>query len=179
MADVFAVADFFIHIANQSEDDQMTNLKLNKLLYYAQGAYLARTGSPLFHNSIEAWQLGPVVPDIYRKYKVCGKMPIPTSGDKLDLECFSEDELEVLLDVMREYGKYTGATLVNLTHKPDTPWSAAFTSGEEALREADIKAYFTSNPVPYFRDKIKLPRVKALPADWYDPSEDAEWEAYR
>ncbi len=43
MADVFDAADFFIQIANQSEDDQMTNLKLNKLLYYTQGAFLART----------------------------------------------------------------------------------------------------------------------------------------
>ena len=48
MATVFDVADFFIDIANMSEDDQMTNLKLNKLLYYAQGVFLARTGKPLF-----------------------------------------------------------------------------------------------------------------------------------
>lgn len=40
MATVFDVADFFIDIANMSEDDQMTNLKLNKLLYYAQGVSL-------------------------------------------------------------------------------------------------------------------------------------------
>ena len=69
MATVFDVADFFIDIANMSEDDQMTNLKLNKLLYYAQGVFLARTGKPLFDDDIEAWDLGPVVSCIYQKYK--------------------------------------------------------------------------------------------------------------
>ena len=67
MANVFDVADFFVQLANQSEDDQITNLKLNKLLYYAQGAFLARTGHPLFHNTMEAWPLGPVIPDVYHK----------------------------------------------------------------------------------------------------------------
>ena len=84
MADVFDVAEFFIQVANQSEDDQMTNLKLNKLLYYAQGAYLARTGKPLFENRIEAWDLGPVVPEVYHKYKVCGKNPIASEGDSVN-----------------------------------------------------------------------------------------------
>jgi uncharacterized phage-associated protein len=60
MADVFDVAAFFVQMANLSADDQMTNLKLNKLLYYAQGASLARTGNTLFNDSIEAWPYGPV-----------------------------------------------------------------------------------------------------------------------
>lgn len=48
MANVYDVADFFIDVCNNSTDDQITNLKLNKLLYYAQGCHLARTGEPLF-----------------------------------------------------------------------------------------------------------------------------------
>ncbi len=43
MANVFDIANFFIDIAIKTEDDFVTNLKLNKLIYYAQGAYLART----------------------------------------------------------------------------------------------------------------------------------------
>lgn len=76
MAAAETAAKFFIMLANQRDDDFITNLKLNKLLYYAQGAYLARTGRPLFNEQIEAWAYGPVVPSIYRKYKVCGKNPI-------------------------------------------------------------------------------------------------------
>lgn len=58
MANVFDVANFFVYVANQNEDDQMTNLKLNKLLYFAQGAFLSRTGRPLFSAEMEAWPLG-------------------------------------------------------------------------------------------------------------------------
>ena len=54
MANVYDVADFFIDVCNNSTDDQITNLKLNKLLYYAQGCHLARTGKPLFDDKIEA-----------------------------------------------------------------------------------------------------------------------------
>lgn len=178
MANVFDVADFFVQIANQSEDDQMTNLKLNKLLYYAQGAYLARTGKPLFDNRIEACTLGPVVPEIYRKYKVCGKSPIASNGDDLDRSCFCEDELDALLDVMREYGQYTGSTLVTLTHRPGTPWSNAMAAGANDIDRAEIKDYFIKHPVARFQDKIAAPQVYSLPSGWYNPAEDAEWEAY-
>lgn len=178
MADVFDVAEFFIQVANQSEDDQMTNLKLNKLLYYAQGAYLARTGKPLFENRIEAWDLGPVVPEVYHKYKVCGKNPIASEGDSVNLSSFEEEEREVLFDVMRDFGQYTGARLVNLTHQPDAPWSKAKEAGEKLIARETIRAYFLMNPVKRFGEKLKPPAVDALPADWYDPDEDAEWEAY-
>lgn len=177
MASVFDVAEFFIRMANQSEDDQMTNLKVNKLLYYAQGTFLARTGRPLFNNQIEAWQLGPVVSDIYHKYKVCGKAPI-ISEDDIDRTCFTDEEFDTLLDVMREFGQYTGSALVTFTHRPGTPWSNARDNGIPVLNQSDIKNYFTKHPIPYLKDKVVVPQVSKLPTDWYDPEEDANWEAY-
>lgn len=178
MANVFDVAEFFVRVANQSEDDQMTNLKVNKLLYYAQGAFLARTGRTLFDASIEAWPLGPVVAEVYRRYKVCGRNPIESDED-VDRSCFTDEEFDVLLDVMREFGQYTGSALVSLTHRAGTPWSKAVESGSSLLDQTDIQAYFIANPVPRFEDKISTPQVTALPSDWYDPEEDAEWEAYK
>lgn len=178
MADVFDVADFFVQLANQSEDDQMTNLKLNKLLYYAQGTFLSRTGSPLFKNRIEAWTLGPVVPEIYHKYKVCGKNPISYDQDDIDLSRFTPAESEALFDVMREFGQYTGSKLVSLTHKPGTPWRDASDNGKTELDQSAIQKYFTEHPVPFLKDKLNIPQAAKLPADWYDPNEDAEWEGY-
>lgn len=177
MADVFDVAEFFIRVANQREDDQMTNLKLNKLLYYAQGVFLARTGVPLFSDSIEAWPFGPVVADVYHRYKECGRNPIQSNGD-IDRSRFKEDEFETLLDVMRELGQYTGASLVSLTHRAGTPWSNAINAGLQVLPREDIRRFFVENPVPRLTDKISVPQVNALPSEWYDSGEDAEWEAY-
>ena len=55
------IAEWFLAWAEDIEAD-ISNLKLQKLLYYAQGHYLARTGVPLFDDVIQAWAHGPVVP---------------------------------------------------------------------------------------------------------------------
>ena len=177
MADVFDVANLFIQLANQSEDDQMTNLKLNKLLYFAQGAYLARAGRPLFQNDIEAWKLGPVVPEIYRKYRVCGKNPIAEEED-FNSANLTESELDAILDVMREFGKYTGSTLVTITHAQGTPWSEAQSNHQNLISQESIRCYFTTHPIPTFQEWDAIPAVEKLPKSWYDPKEDLEWEAY-
>lgn len=179
MANVFDVANFFIDVCNNSTDDQITNLKLNKLLYYAQGCYLARTGKPLFDDDIEAWQYGPVAPAVYRKYRAFDRLPIQRPDDDYNSKVFLPEELESLLDVMREYGKYTGSTLVSMTHKKGTPWSLAHIAGENVISKESMKKYFEEHPVPSSDELFaKIPHVYTLPADWYDPSEDAEWEAY-
>lgn len=179
MASIYDIADFFIDACNNSYDDQITNLKLNKLLFYAQGCHLARTGKPLFDDAIEAWTLGPVAPDIYHKYQVCGRNPIPTTTKAYPSIPFSPDEIDTLTDVMREFGKYTGSALVNMTHKAGTPWSSAVNSGQKEISQNSMKEYFEDNPVPR-ADKLfdSIPAVSELPSDWYDPDEDAEWEAY-
>ncbi len=171
-------AKFFIMLANQSEDDFITNLKLNKLLYYAQGVHLARTDTPLFGEEIEAWQYGPVVPSVYRTYKVCGRNPIPAQDGSLSKDDFDPEDLETLLDVEREYGQYTGAKLVSLTHSQGSPWRGAYDAKKTVIPQNDIKSYFKAFPLPRFEPSSSIERVTVLPADWYDPSEDEEWEAY-
>lgn len=130
MANVNDVASFFVDWANKSEEEHMTNLWLNKLLFFAQGQHLARYGTPLFEDTIEAWNYGPVVPAIYRKYKVCGRNPIPTVDDEYTPSNFSREEQILLADILREYGAYTASTLVSMTHQPNTPWSNAYVEGE-------------------------------------------------
>lgn len=72
LMNVMDVADFFISTANEGdpeEDDGITNMKLNKLLFFAQAASLQRFGKPLFDTPLEAWKYGPVVKDVYRTFK--------------------------------------------------------------------------------------------------------------
>ena len=110
MANVYDVADFFIELAGQEEEGVITQLKLNKLLYYAQGVYLAKKGKPLFADPIEAWEYGPVVPSIYQKYKVCGSNPIAAEGKDVS-DLFTEDEYDTLLDVAENMGNIPLHTL--------------------------------------------------------------------
>ena len=65
------VANFFIYLLSDKEDEEndLTNMKLNKLTYYAQGQFLKTNGKPLFSEGIEAWIHGPVVPSVDCEFK--------------------------------------------------------------------------------------------------------------
>jgi uncharacterized phage-associated protein len=110
------------------DESDMTNMKLNKLLYYAQGTHLARTGHPLFRDQIEAWPHGPVVPSVYQRYKEFGAGPIP-SASTFEEPFFSPEEENTILDVIREYGKYTAYYLRGKTHTLGTPWEETIQQG--------------------------------------------------
>lgn len=98
--------------------DGLTNLKLQKLLYYEQGYHLAAFGTPLFDDEVEAWMYGPVVPSVYDHYSKNGSSPLPQEGDPVIL---SEDEELLFFQVYDAYRDYSAIGLMNLTHK-ETPW---------------------------------------------------------
>jgi len=118
------VSNFYISMYKDS-DDPMTNLRLNKFLYFAQAWSLVRFGKPLFEDKIEAWQLGPVVPVVYDNCKICAKDPIKFVSENYSESVFSSDQKNLLLDVAREYGKYSTSRLVNICHSDDGPWVKA------------------------------------------------------
>ena len=70
MISAFNVADYFLVQQDEDAGDLISNMKLQKLLYYAQGYFLAIANEPLFHERIYAWTHGPVVPKVYHKYKI-------------------------------------------------------------------------------------------------------------
>ena len=158
MADVFKVADFFVETAGDESD--MTNLKLNKMLFFAQGVHLARTGTPLFDEPIMAWKFGPVIPEIYRKYNICQNNPIGATGANID-GVFAGDEQDTLLDVLREYGKYSAGYLVTKTHEPESPWSR--TAPNDMIAVDTIREYFESKEVVRsFADIIKESKIPVI-----------------
>ncbi|RWO77206.1 type II toxin-antitoxin system antitoxin SocA domain-containing protein [Mesorhizobium sp.] len=57
------------HLAKQS-GWSLSNLELQKILYLAHMFYLGRTGEPLVSGHFEAWDYGPVHPDLYHRVKV-------------------------------------------------------------------------------------------------------------
>jgi uncharacterized phage-associated protein len=121
--DVFKAADYFIDFGNRlGEENDITNLKLNKLLYFAQGINLMYNGKNLFAEDFKAWPYGPVVEKIYNRYKKYGSNPIITEKIS-DLSGIIEDDEEVLQYVIEEYGDISAWKLSMLTHEPNTPWS--------------------------------------------------------
>ena len=138
------VANYLIYLMNDSCDD-LSNMKINKLLYYAQGHSYQRTGHPLFADPIEAFDHGPVVFDVYQKYSGARNNAIK-EYDKTCLENLTDDEKELLLDVAREYGKYTASALRIMTHKPGSPWDITYRYGamHNVIPEEMIADYFMS-----------------------------------
>src|ERR1700678_4090164 len=80
-----AIANEFIRLARDS-NRPLSPMKVQKLVYFAHGWFLAFTGKPLINEPIEAWQFGPVIPSLYHSLKGYGTKEITEllSNDPLD-----------------------------------------------------------------------------------------------
>lgn len=132
------VAEYFLSLVNTEDGEGITNLKLQKLIYYAQGFHLAISDQPLFSEDIEAWVHGPVVPEIYQAYKQYGGGPIPIP-ESLDLAKYSEPEMELLDEIHEVFGQFSAWKLRNMTHV-EPPW--ADTPQGEVISHAAMQRYF-------------------------------------
>ncbi|MFW1678599.1 Panacea domain-containing protein [Pontibacter sp. JAM-7] len=118
------VADYFIAKADVESGDNITHLKLQKLLYYTQGWHLAIHGRTLFSSTFEAWAHGPVSPEIYARFKSYGWDPIPTSEIVTDFSKVSSGDSEFLDEVWEVYGQFSAKKLEMMTHQ-ESPWLEA------------------------------------------------------
>lgn len=114
-------AKYFI-ASFQRKNKAISNLKLQKLLYYAQAWHLALYDRPLFSDDIEAWVHGPVVRAVFREYKPFGWKPIQI--DRAIVQTFDEAEMDHLKEVARVYGKFDSIDLERMTHH-EAPWRDA------------------------------------------------------
>ena len=150
------VALFFIDLFNKDNKYIITNLKLNKLLYFAQGWYLSKYNEPLFEEQIEAWNLGPVVPSVYQVYKPFGRnhIMIDRDEDSFDESKVSIEQLELLIDVYNNYSGYSANELVDMTHVKNSPWDKVYVKNEKKVISNDlIKEYFlTQKKIPSISD---------------------------
>lgn len=140
-------ANFFISLFGCfEEDNDLTNMKINKLLYYAQGHSYERFNKPLFNDDIEAWENGPVINGVYQNLKQYSNNTVSAVIGDYNPNVFSSEESELLLDIAREYGKYSASTLRNMTHANGTPWKNSFDgSYHKQIPQEDIAKYFMSN----------------------------------
>lgn len=105
----------------QEAGDPVTNLKLQKLLYYVQGWHLALKDGPAFPERLEAWIHGPVQPSTYGAYKHYRWLPITDSPGDVELP---DEAMEIVNSVIESYGGETGYQLELRTHQ-EPPWLQA------------------------------------------------------
>ena len=99
----------------------VSNLKLQKLLYYAQAWHLALYDEPLFQDRLEAWVHGPVVPPVFGAFKHNGWQPIYST---VGLAALPDRFKPHLTEVLKVYGGFTATDLERLTHREE-PWKEA------------------------------------------------------
>lgn len=115
---VLDIANKIISKTDLEHGDTISNLKLQKMMYYQQGFHLAYFGTPLFDEDIVAWQYGPVVPSVYKEYKSFESNSISTSKEGISL---SDDEEELFNNVYEEYNQFSAVALMKMTHE-ESPW---------------------------------------------------------
>lgn len=113
---------------------EITHVKLQKLLYFADDAYCVRKGIPLVAGEFEAWDHGPVLRTVYLAFKSAGSDPIKFRASKKDLRTGRDVVLESLDNekicaelsrLVNTYGRLSTWRLVDLSHKEGGPWDVA------------------------------------------------------
>jgi len=128
----------------------VTQMKLQKLVYFAQGYHLVKYHKPLIKENFQAWKYGPVIPDIYRDFKLYGSSPITNTtsyvpSDSVRTPYFLDAEaLDTINYAWEVLKNFSAMSLSNWTHQPDGPWAKVYVPDERStpIGNDDIQQYF-------------------------------------
>jgi uncharacterized phage-associated protein len=114
------------YIINKCTEDKcpVSNLQLQKILYYIQKEFLQQ-GANAFSEEIEAWQFGPVVPEVYRQYCGFGALPIRMKY----LVCIESNSKNIMNPIIEKKRILNPWDLVDDTHSPGKAWDLTFKGG--------------------------------------------------
>jgi uncharacterized phage-associated protein len=154
----------------------ITNLALQKLLYFAHGFYLIETKQPLVSGYFEAWQYGPVHPTAYKSFRSAGSDHItfraqaqdPLTGASLPIrEPDTPAARRLVQHVLTSFGNLSPGRLVDLSHATNSPWHFIVDKGRTSV------AFGLRIPDTVILERFKYHKVSigALPRSG-EPSED-------
>ena len=166
-------ARFFLSRVDEDAGDLMSHLKLQKLVYYAQGLHLALYGEPLFAEPIASWEHGPVAPKLYEIYEQYrgGAIPIPPD---IDWSVYDNKTYLHLEQVYYFFGRLSAWQLREMTHQ-EKPWKN--TPHNAIIKRNLIKSYFEewlkNNPgkievVSDAQQQLIAKEFEILAEEWYD-----------
>ncbi|WP_416191426.1 Panacea domain-containing protein [Neisseria sp. CCUG12390] len=143
-----AIQKFIIQEHREQFDESPTPMKLQKLCYYAQGLSLGLNQAELFSDDFQAWQHGPVNPDLYSKYREYQWRPIDIDIAASEVLPTTEEQ-EHLRQVVAAFGKFDGAALSTMTHR-EQPWLEARAGipesegSRETIQKNVMRNYFSA-----------------------------------
>lgn len=127
----------------------VSNLQLQKLMYLAQMIHMGRTnGTKLFEGRFQAWNYGPVEPDLYHRVKMFGAGPVKdVFSNALAFEA-DDARRPVMDDVCDRFLRYSGGDLVEITHWDEGAWAKHYIPNARNVTipdEAILEEYQTRN----------------------------------
>lgn len=132
------IARYILSLCELEVGDSITNLKLQKLLYYCQGFSLAMYDKPLFKEKVLAWMYGPVVEEVYQEYKNFGAYSIQFE-EPVNIDIYDKNTQEIINQVYEVYGQFSAWKLKNMTHE-EKPWKETLIN--EEIKHSLMKDYF-------------------------------------
>lgn len=142
MANIIDVAKYILNYCKENEINDCSNKKLQKLLYYSQAWSLALRNKTLFRANIEAWIHGPVIKDIYHRYKSFGFAPIKESFIDFDKTKFNDEDINLMDSVLSKYAKYDAEYLEMRTHI-EGPWLDARKNNLSVITNQSMQDYYS------------------------------------
>ena len=139
MYSVLDVAKYIIQYC-KIQGYYISNLKLQKILYFVQAEFLVVSNRACFREEIEAWDFGPVVPEVYHEYKCFGSSRI--IDNSFDYTNITKNDRTLIEGIVDECSKYSASQLVELTHK-QRPWKDAYQKyHNNIISNESIREYF-------------------------------------
>lgn len=156
---LFSVSDKMLRVISYVFErlEEVTQLMLQKLLYFIQGESYALNGKPMFHENCQAWIHGPVYPEVYDMFRDFKYNPIEDArfaifeGVEDEL---TEEERRTIDLVVNTFGEYGGKVLERITHE-ETPWKLARKgyadniASNEPITKESIEVYYAEKNAKY------------------------------
>lgn len=139
MYKVQEIAEYVIYYV-YTKGNIVTNLKLQKILYYIQAEFLVGTQKQCFREHIEAWSFGPVVPCVYMKYNIYGNSFIYPPRNDISYKFSSADKRKVE-HIVDACSAYSSSMLTEITQR-QTPWIDAYHQGKAEITPESIRQFF-------------------------------------
>lgn len=140
MYDVQMIARYVINRCDEKERP-ISNSKLQKILYFIQAEFLVNLGKPCFSEEIQAWNFGPVVPEVYQHYRGYGATNIPDQKDS-GFELISRQDKEHLDAIIDGAARYSSSSLTEITCR-QSPWKNVHKKSDCVIKQSVIKEYFS------------------------------------
>ena len=111
------------------ESQPISNLQLQKILYYVQHEFLVKYNKALFEDDFAAWKFGPIIPFIYHIYSTAGGMKIDEKYDDISMALFKTEDLQIIDSVVEKHRIRGPWDLVDETHKEGKARDKIFNKG--------------------------------------------------